>query len=417
MAKDHRAFQKTVYPGVIYREHATRRHGVKFDQYFVIHYWHDRKTHKEAIGWASHGWTAKKAAGLLGELKENQRRAEPPFTLKEKRQMENDRRAEAKNADVTFEAFFEKTYLPAQSEKTARTIYREKTLFNTWLKTAIGDKTFANIAEIQIEQIKAKMLKAGRSARTIVYALALVRQIWKLAQRKKYTKHSWPGEHIEKPKADNRRMAFFTFEQADQLLEKLNEKSEQWHDLTLLSLQTGLRAGEIFNLTWADVDLDNGTLFIRDTKSSHDRFVFLTERARTIFEKRERGQKSELVFKNRNGGKISEPSNFFQRTVDDLGFNDGVTDRRHKLTYHSCRHTFASWAAMTGTDMFTLQKLLGHETPAMTARYSHMATDGLRAAIKSFEKAIKQPKMDTGKVIEIRPNEARRGPFSGHSKP
>jgi integrase len=54
-------------------------------------------------------------------------------------------------------------------------------------------------------------------------------------------------------------------------------------------------------------------------------------------------------------------------------FNNGVTDRRQKITFHTLRHTFASWLAMQGTPLLTIKELLGHQSLAMTERYSHLS--------------------------------------------
>jgi hypothetical protein len=79
------AVKKTGVPGVLFREHKTRKHGVKKDRYFIIYYRFNGKNYQEAVGWGSQGWNAKKSRDLLGDLKRNQRRGEPPFTLREKK--------------------------------------------------------------------------------------------------------------------------------------------------------------------------------------------------------------------------------------------------------------------------------------------------------------------------------------------
>ena len=62
-------WKKTKYPGVRFREHETRKHGISKDRYFVIRYQRDGKRHEEGTGWASEGWTAEKAGNELAELK------------------------------------------------------------------------------------------------------------------------------------------------------------------------------------------------------------------------------------------------------------------------------------------------------------------------------------------------------------
>jgi site-specific recombinase XerD len=99
---------------------------------------------------------------------------------------------------------------------------------------------------------------------------------------------------------------------------------------------------------------------------------------------------SELVFKDNNGRQIIKISKTFGRTIKNLGFNDGVTDRRDRALFHTCRHTFASWHVQNGTDLYTVKELLGHSTIQLTERYSHLRPDGLKKAARNFdEKVIK----------------------------
>jgi site-specific recombinase XerD len=52
------------------------------------------------------------------------------------------------------------------------------------------------------------------------------------------------------------------------------------------------------------------------------------------------------------------------------------------VTWHSCRHTFASRLVMAGVDLRTVQELGGWRTLALVTRYAHMQPDHLRAAVE-----------------------------------
>ena len=82
----------TPFPGVRYREHPKRKHGVKLDRYFVIRYRLNGKQKQEALGWSSQGWTAQKAATVLSDLKKSHVLGEGPQSLNEKREAEVQRR-------------------------------------------------------------------------------------------------------------------------------------------------------------------------------------------------------------------------------------------------------------------------------------------------------------------------------------
>src|SRR5262249_40072652 len=58
------------------------------------------------------------------------------------------------------------------------------------------------------------------------------------------------------------------------------------------------------------------------------------------------------------------------------------------VTFHTLRHTFASHAVMSGVDLHTLSRLLGHRTLQMTMRYSHLAPSHLQTATNMAASAI-----------------------------
>jgi len=74
----------TAARGVRYREHGTRKHGVKPDRYYTIYFRRDGKQVFEKIGWSSEGWTLEKVINELNQLKANYRTGAGPVTLKEK---------------------------------------------------------------------------------------------------------------------------------------------------------------------------------------------------------------------------------------------------------------------------------------------------------------------------------------------
>jgi integrase len=177
----------------------------------------------------------------------------------------------------------------------------------------------------------------------------------------------------------------------------------QLHNMSLLSLHTGMRAGEIFKIKWADINLQEGIISIQDAKGG-SRAAYMTKEIKAMFQtiKPENNHADKLIFKSDEGEIIKQISNSFDRVVDDLKFNEGITDRRQKLTFHSLRHTYASWLVMQGTPLYTVQKLMGHKTIALTERYAHLAPDTLKAAVSNFENNLKVKKQKKAKVINLK---------------
>jgi integrase len=77
---------KTSKPGIRYREHATRKHGIHPDRYYVFNYRIGKDLVEGALGWASEGWTQEKAAEERSKLKKSAKRG-GPRTLTEMRKL------------------------------------------------------------------------------------------------------------------------------------------------------------------------------------------------------------------------------------------------------------------------------------------------------------------------------------------
>ena len=385
-------WQKTQFPGVRYREHPSRRHSGRPDRYFTIRYKRNGQSKEEALGWASEGWNAQKASIARNELVKAHKEGTGPATLSEKRKIREEKRIEKerkKKDQITFGHFFEKKYYPQAKENVGEKSYmREEQLFRLWINPVIGDLAFIKITVMELNQIKENMAKAGRSPRTIRYALAVIRQMFNYAKFSMIYVGPSPVENVKFPQADNKRRKFLTPTEAKSLLRELKTRSQQLYEISLISLETGARADEIFSLRWKDVDSPAGQLTLWDTKNKKTRTGFMSKAVKVLFEIKTSGDNNELVFPARGGGKKSEISNSFDKAVNALGLNEGVTDRRMKVVFHTLRHTYASWLVQSGENLYTVKELMGHSTLAMTERYSHLAKGTLRDAVKKID-AIK----------------------------
>ena len=137
-------------------------------------------------------------------------------------------------------------------------------------------------------------------------------------------------------------------------------------------IYTGCRKGEALNLKWDDVDLKNGVIAIKGTKTKYDRHIPVSEALRGVLEGIEINQDSLYVFNN-NGAKVGD----FKRSFHTACRNAGLKD----LRIHDLRHVFASKMVMNGTSLYITGELLGHRTTQMTKRYSHLVPDTLRKAV------------------------------------
>ncbi|MEQ8152168.1 MAG: site-specific integrase, partial [Smithellaceae bacterium] len=324
---------KSKFPGVRYREHESLKHGVKFDRYYSVRYKLGGRDKEEALGWASQGWTEQKAVERLAELKQNHRTGEGAQTLQEKREKANQQRQAEKEAieqekrdNITFADFW-KIYAPqAKADKKLKTYIREEGLFRLWLNPVIGHINMKKISVFHLERLKKTMGDKGQSARSILYALGLVRHVMNYAKPRGYFKGDIPVlEKERKPKLDNARMKYLKSEEIDRLLSALKEKSLDVYGQALLAAHCGLRFGEIAALTWADIQWDQKRLTIRRAKTG-SRSVFMTDEAIAMLRDRKSGKPQDLVFPKKGGEKSDKISHTFWRTIEELGFNHGIDD-------------------------------------------------------------------------------------------
>lgn len=146
----------------------------------------------------------------------------------------------------------------------------------------------------------------------------------------------------------------------------------QWPLLFALCIYAGLRKSEATSLTWRDLDLVQGRIVIRNTKSGHDRVIPVHAELRAWLPA-EPADPDHLVLQGRarRGATTKNPE------VDQLvGVQKALTRaltaaRLPHRSIHDLRHSFASLAVQAGVDLETLRAALGHSTLAQTSRYVH----------------------------------------------
>ncbi len=343
------------------------------------------KDKEEGVGWSkADKMTPEKAAAILSEIRENIRLGKGPQSLAEmkaKNKEEEARKKELEKQRITFGKFFEDTYLPyATNQKKDISIASEKGYYNKWISPVLKNMYFADINRMHIDRILSDMSTANSSKRTKNYVLTVISIIWKHARSYGIIDSDCPAKECMIKRIENERTRFLSEEEAKLILDELKKEDPLVHDIALLSLLCGLRAGEIFKLKWSDINFQEKSIKIMNTKASKTRYAWfgheieymLTERKKISF------SNDELIFTTDKGIINLYISKKFRKIVDKLGLNDNISDIKDRLVFHSLRHTYASWLAKKGIPAYNIMKLMGHSSFKMMQRYAHLTDNTLK---------------------------------------
>ena len=193
-----------------------------------------------------------------------------------------------------------------------------------------------------------------------------------------------PMRRVPRPKVGQYLVRPFTEEQLKKLLQQPDPATFTGvRDLALMCflLDTGCRIAECLSLTLEELDLDRRLARVLG-KGKKERQVPFGGRTRAwlerYLEKRQRSAASPYVFVNQYGEQLTVSA--MSHRIAQHGRRAGI--RGVRVSPHTFRHTFSlNWLVGNGEykgDTLSLQKILGHSTPAMTQRYVHLAGHDLR---------------------------------------
>lgn len=255
-----------------------------------------------------------------------------------------------------------------------------------------GDK---RLSEISAEQIEAYRVKRSRQPRipgsprltkpaTINRETQVLKRMFNIARQWDLVADN-PVTRLRMLPERNRRLRYLTADECGRLVAAA---APHLRPFLIVALNTGARRGELFGLRWRDVDLDARVMSFVDTKNGKRRDIRINETVCEVLRKLPR--RGEFVF-TATGTKLTSIVHAFKTACKRAGIVD--------FRIHDLRHTFASHAMMAGIDIGTLQQLLGHSSPTMTMRYSHLAPEHTMRAVEKVK--LGKPS-DAGEVREPR---------------
>jgi integrase len=234
-----------------------------------------------------------------------------------------------------------------------------------WVNAHAATKTF-ELGVLKLRDARDKLL-TKRGPATVNRYLSAMRACWNWGRASALIpqERSWPARLMLTEPAG--RVRFLTDAELKKLLEA-SEKDRVMSAAIIVSLSCGLRQGELLRLEWRDVDFDRAAVTVRIAKNKTSRSVYLVSAA------------AAALAKLRKGALVS-PTHVFLNT-DGTALRKGMLETRWRkireaaglkdFHWHDLRHSCASFLAQKGASLLQIGSVLGHKSPAMTARYSHL---------------------------------------------
>ena len=177
--------------------------------------------------------------------------------------------------------------------------------------------------------------------------------------------------NFKTPKIGRKLPVILTKKEVKKLIEAA--KSVKSRLLIQLLYGSGLRISECLALKWDDLDLLEGTGWVRAGKGSKDRlFIYSKTLIKDLTELTKEG-KSMFIFSNKTG-KPSSPRNA-QKLIKRASMRAGITK---VVSPHTLRHSFATHLLDDGVDIRKIQVLLGHSSLNTTERYTQVSTTQIK---------------------------------------
>lgn len=300
--------------------------------------------------------------------------------------------------------------LPYTLDELVRHVYETH-----WAPMAGGEKALVNaksiigvigahlpvhkVGKIEIDKARAQLLSGGNSPATVNRKLAALSKALSEAEdlgvierKPKITRYKESEHRVRRFTADEERLALAFFDRIG---------NQDMADYLVLSVDTGMRQGEVLNFRFSDAQDGRATVWgvgagEQRTKSGKSRTVPLTSRAQAVIDRRRKETNGKAVFPNLNKNQVSH---YWGRMAEALGL-----DEDKQFVPHILRHEFCSKLAANGENAVVIQKLAGHSTLAVTQRYVHLfggELDGAIARLEKPEEGLRGAKADIVIVDEV----------------
>ena len=283
-----------------------------------------------------------------------------------------------KNKPYKFKVVFEKFLLSREADgidtKTQRSRFKRLSKFHN-----------TNMSDIVPEQVlnwKVGMVQKGYKTGTIRETHSLAIAIFNFANEYNMIGDVNPFKKVNKAMSSPKKLRIFNRLDLDNITFITLTKHESMHNLFHLARYTGMRPSELARLTKRSYINEKQLRVRTKNKNNHrERIIYVPDHlVEWVKQLPWPADPEEPLFKN-----VKQMQKKFNRIVNDLGFNKGITQTHEKLTFYSLRHTFCTKLVQSGTPLPVVQEITGHRSFKSLERYIHLETDVVQKALNNVE--------------------------------
>jgi integrase len=275
--------------------------------------------------------------------------------------------------------------------RAARTIERYRGVWTRFLKTVDADTL---TTELQAPAIHAFCYRTDLAQSTRCIRFALLNSALRWAADNDYLESN-PADEVDPPKQENTLPTPVRPEELEKIIKAIgdiyrekrprgncNPREIIWTiPIFRFAMYSGLRASELANLRWRDLDLERKTIFIgAEQKSKKENFVPLIKPAREVLRYVGSERKPEhFVFKTPNGHPSERNARYFAQLMSTWFCKARrKAELSREVTFHDLRGGFASRLAEQGASAHVIRKALRHAGLEMALKYIDVAQNAVR---------------------------------------
>ncbi len=285
-------------------------------------------------------------------------------------------------------------YLDLERVKALSSQWRVKMALDRFNET-FGDRIVNTILPSEIENYQGKRKAEGKSDATIDQEVGAAKTVI----NKAFNNDMVGGDSLKRFKrvkkllkaGANRRDKVLSIEEADALMEAAPAHIKP---IVATAYHTGMRKGEILNLKWNRIDMQERTIRLtpKDTKSGRGRIIPISESLYPTLKALPKSIHHGEVFLFK-GKPITDIRGGLRKACKGAEIPYGRS-ALNGFTFHDLRHTFNTDMRKAGVHESVIKKIMGHEDPGMFSRYNTIDLDDLKGGIErldAFRSSVRQP--------------------------